>query len=306
MRRVVVVFLLASCNAALGLDETVPRGPDFDGDGIATASDNCSTVANPEQKDLDGDGVGDACDPCPAGIEALVDDDADGVDDACDPCPLGPQHDEDGDGTMDACDSCPAIANSGDLDGDSDGLGDACDADPGVQTRRHFDGFAELSRSWLSAERWSAVDDAATPTVTGPNDVSNRSLWNPDVALASHGSLEVSIRLPAQPAAANIELRIQNGDNVLINTCALQWNGTGWLLRALGAMSMPLPVLPSHQRLRLTYNMVPLVGTTVMCDVLGTGASVVVMISTTSPNGLFVGFGTQSAAFDYVEMIDIP
>jgi hypothetical protein len=37
---------------------------DGDGDGIADASDDCPTIADPAQADSDGDGIGDACDPC--------------------------------------------------------------------------------------------------------------------------------------------------------------------------------------------------------------------------------------------------
>ncbi len=37
--------------------------PDFDGDGVPNATDNCPLVANPSQADLNGDGLGDACAP---------------------------------------------------------------------------------------------------------------------------------------------------------------------------------------------------------------------------------------------------
>ena len=37
------------------------EGTDFDGDGHANASDNCTAIANADQADGDGDGLGDAC-----------------------------------------------------------------------------------------------------------------------------------------------------------------------------------------------------------------------------------------------------
>ena len=68
---------------------------DLDGDGTADATDNCASVANPDQVDTDSDEVGDACDNCPA---------------TCNP----DQGNSDGDaGGGDVCDVCPAIDEAG-------------------------------------------------------------------------------------------------------------------------------------------------------------------------------------------------
>jgi hypothetical protein len=43
-----------------------PVKTDDDHDGVTNITDNCPTVANPDQSDRDGDGDGDACDPAPS------------------------------------------------------------------------------------------------------------------------------------------------------------------------------------------------------------------------------------------------
>ncbi|MEM9056733.1 MAG: thrombospondin type 3 repeat-containing protein [Pseudomonadota bacterium] len=39
------------------------RGSDSDSDGVENSSDNCTLVANADQRDTNGDGYGNACDP---------------------------------------------------------------------------------------------------------------------------------------------------------------------------------------------------------------------------------------------------
>jgi 5-hydroxyisourate hydrolase-like protein (transthyretin family) len=66
---------IAGCSPATSEAVTVPPPVtdldvgltclDTDGDGVRDYTDNCPTVANPEQTDSDGDGIGDACEATP-------------------------------------------------------------------------------------------------------------------------------------------------------------------------------------------------------------------------------------------------
>jgi acetyltransferase-like isoleucine patch superfamily enzyme len=107
---------------------------DADGDGVPDGSDNCPSVANPDQSDSDGDGVGDVCE----------DTDGDGFYDPADNCPsvANPDQanwdgdefgdacdDSDGDTVLDAVDNCLTVANADQANWDGDAEGDACDPD---------------------------------------------------------------------------------------------------------------------------------------------------------------------------------
>jgi hypothetical protein len=85
---------LAAANAA-----------DFDGDGVANATDNCRANPNANQIDTDGDRKGNVCDP-----------------------------DDDGDRIVDTVDNCRLVRNSDQRDADGDGRGDVCDPTPGTAT----------------------------------------------------------------------------------------------------------------------------------------------------------------------------
>lgn len=124
---------------------------DTDGDGIIDSSDNCASIANPDQIDTDGDGIGNECDD---------DDDNDGILDVDDNCVLifNPnQEDADNNGVGDACnddddndgipddiDNCPLIFNPGQEDVDNDGIGDACDTSPFTANFPCNSGFADI------------------------------------------------------------------------------------------------------------------------------------------------------------------
>ena len=70
---------------------------DSDGDSVPDLTDNCTSIANADQKDSDGNGLGDACE------------------------------DYDRDGRVNAQDNCPEIPNRAQEDTDNDGIGDVCD-----------------------------------------------------------------------------------------------------------------------------------------------------------------------------------
>lgn len=135
-----------------------PDPADTDGDGIIDLSDNCPSLANPEQADFDYDEQGDACDldddndtmpdlwEIQYGLnlldlaDASQDPDGDGFTNVeewqlnTDPNVYNAsgdpgQDDMDGDGTIDSSDNCPSLSNPEQADFDRDGLGDACDLD---------------------------------------------------------------------------------------------------------------------------------------------------------------------------------
>ena len=114
---------------------------DDDNDGLPDISDNCPTVANPDQAntitrddaegdacdDPDGDMVYDISDNCPhAANPTQANNYGDlsnrtGTGDACE--------DTDNDGRIDSSDNCPTVDNPHQYNNDTDRYGDACDLD---------------------------------------------------------------------------------------------------------------------------------------------------------------------------------
>jgi Thrombospondin type 3 repeat len=160
-------FFVRAVDAAGNVDKspavrsfTIASTPtDTDHDGVPDATDNCASVANPDQADQDGDGRGDACDTdrdgdtianavdnCPDAVNTdQADLDGDGKGDVCDP-------DRDGDTIANTTDNCPDVANPTQSDQDHDGLGDACDVD------RDGDGVSDASDNCVSVANPSQAD----------------------------------------------------------------------------------------------------------------------------------------------------
>jgi hypothetical protein len=162
---------------------------DPDLDMIADESDNCDTVANPDQADNDSDGQGDACDN---------DDDNDGVADAADNCPFTANSnqldtdgdgqgnacdtDDDNDGVLDAADNCPLTANADQANYDGDSQGDACDSDD------DNDGVADASDAFPFSNMQPTVTIGACNSLA-PNAVfpNGATIMDRLVVIASQG-----------------------------------------------------------------------------------------------------------------------
>ena len=133
---------------------------DDDNDGIGNNTDNCVSVANPDQINTDGaeDG-GDACDP---------DDDNDGFGDTNDAFPLDPAEwrDDDSDGIGNNRDNCVSVANPDQRNTDNDlNGGDACDEDD------DNDGFVDsLDAFPLDGTEWEDTDNDKKGNNADPDD----------------------------------------------------------------------------------------------------------------------------------------
>ena len=111
--------------------------PDFDGDGVPNADDDCPNVAGTSTQDQDGcpdddgDGYSNTGDDFPDNTNEWEDSDGDGSGDNSDLFPMDPteSEDSDGDGVGDNADAFPNDPNeTSDMDGD--GVGDNSDMLP--------------------------------------------------------------------------------------------------------------------------------------------------------------------------------
>ena len=89
------------------LQRAVVQAADADKDGVPDATDNCPSIANPQQENRDGDAQGDACDTCDN-----RDTDKDGIVNCQDACPDQPET-LNGYQDQDGCpDTVPSIDNT--------------------------------------------------------------------------------------------------------------------------------------------------------------------------------------------------
>ena len=172
---------------------------DSDGDGVRDPSDNCPTLANPDQADTDGDGVGDVCDNAPGianpdqrdtdgdgiGDVADTDDDNDGCPDTSDDFPLDPSEctdtdgdgignnadtDDDNDSVLDTTDNCQFTTNSDQSDIDADGIGDVCDSDIDGDGWSNEQEAACGSDPASASDTLSDFDSDGLPNCSDPDD----------------------------------------------------------------------------------------------------------------------------------------
>lgn len=90
-----------------------PPPLDGDSDGVADLSDNCPTIANPNQEDADSDGIGDVCDlpetfcssqPNCSDSDVCTSDSCNLATDSCDHTPISPPSDDGNPCTSEICD----------------------------------------------------------------------------------------------------------------------------------------------------------------------------------------------------------
>ncbi len=105
---------------ANGIGDVCEGNNDYDNDGIPNDVDNCPNTSNSDQANLDGDAFGDVCDE---------DIDGDGYPNTNDAFPMDASEwsDTDQDGVGDNSDNCVTVANPNQEDADANGIGDACE-----------------------------------------------------------------------------------------------------------------------------------------------------------------------------------
>ena len=141
---------------------------DMDNDTVVDATDNCPTIANPDQADTDTDKIGNVCDNCPADANPrLATLTATGM--------VNVQRDHDGDGRGDVCDFCPHLASAAqDSDVDGDKIGTPCDPNDAVKNPpAEFNGFydAPVVTDWNVPDAGSGNQSDWERVVTADNRI---------------------------------------------------------------------------------------------------------------------------------------